>query len=61
METGFIVTVKRLKDARFPRTDEFRAQVEAVGRLRHHNLVPLQAYFQAKEERLMDMTVKLGN
>ncbi|CAM8999074.1 unnamed protein product [Rhodiola kirilowii] len=53
METGFIVTVKRLKDARFPRTDEFRARVEAVGRLRHHNLVPLRAYFQAKEERLL--------
>ncbi|CAM8936370.1 unnamed protein product [Rhodiola kirilowii] len=53
MESGFIVTVKRLKDARFPRTEEFRAHVEAIGRLRHQNLVPLRAYFQAKEERLL--------
>uniref|UniRef100_A0A7N0VAX0 Protein kinase domain-containing protein n=1 Tax=Kalanchoe fedtschenkoi TaxID=63787 RepID=A0A7N0VAX0_KALFE len=53
MESGFIVTVKRLKDARFPRTDEFKAHVEAIGRLRHLNLVPLRAYFQAKEERLL--------
>nr|QAS62428.1 pollen receptor-like kinase 2 [Sedum alfredii] len=53
METGFIVTVKRLKDAKFPKTDDFKARVEAIGRLRHQNLVPLRAYFTAKEERLL--------
>lgn len=53
MESGFIVTVKRLKDARYPRLEEFRAQMELLGRLRHPNLVPLRAYFQAKEERLL--------
>lgn len=53
MESGFIVTVKRLKDARYPRVEEFRRHVEVIGRLRHQNLVPLRAYFQAKEERLL--------
>lgn len=53
MESGFIVTVKRLKDARYPRVEEFRRQMEVLGRLRHPNLVPLRAYFQAKEERLL--------
>ncbi|KAK8490103.1 hypothetical protein V6N13_005207 [Hibiscus sabdariffa] len=53
MESGFIVTVKRLKDARYPRLEEFRRHMELIGRLRHPNLVPLRAYFQAKEERLL--------
>lgn len=53
MESGFIVTVKRLKDARYPRLDEFRRQMDVIGKLRHPNLVPLRAYFQAKEERLL--------
>lgn len=54
MESGFIVTVKRLKDARVPaRAEDFRQHVELVGNLRHPNLVSLRAYFQAKEERLL--------
>nr|XP_043606753.1 inactive leucine-rich repeat receptor-like serine/threonine-protein kinase At1g60630 [Erigeron canadensis] len=53
MESGFIVTVKRLKDARYPRVEEFRRHVDVIGRLRHQNLVPLRAYFHAKEERLL--------
>lgn len=53
MESGFIVTVKRLKDATYPGMEEFKAQIEVIGRLRHPNLVPLRAYFQAKEERLL--------
>lgn len=53
MESGFIVTVKRLKDARYPRVEEFRRHMEVVGKLRHPNLVPIRAYFQAKEERLL--------
>lgn len=53
MESGFIVTVKRLKDARYPTVEEFRRHVEVIGRLRHPNLVGLRAYFQAKEERLL--------
>ncbi|KAL2541321.1 Leucine-rich repeat protein kinase family protein [Abeliophyllum distichum] len=53
MESGYIVTVKRLKDARYPRMEEFRRHIEILGKLRHPNLVPLRAYFQAKEERLL--------
>jgi hypothetical protein len=53
MESGYIVTVKRLKDARYPRQDEFGRQMDVLGRLSHTNLVPLRAYFQAKEERLL--------
>lgn len=53
MESGYIVTVKRLKDARYPTIEEFRRHVEVLGKLRHPNLVPLRAYFQAKEERLL--------
>ncbi|KAK8604247.1 hypothetical protein V6N13_099195 [Hibiscus sabdariffa] len=53
MESGFIVTVKRLKDARYPRSEEFMRHVDLIGRLRHPNLVPLRAYFEAKEERLL--------
>ncbi|KAL3502212.1 hypothetical protein ACH5RR_036661 [Cinchona calisaya] len=53
MESGYIVTVKRLKEARYPWIEEFRSHVEVIGRLRHPNLVPLRAYFQAKEERLL--------
>ncbi|GAV90467.1 Pkinase domain-containing protein/LRR_8 domain-containing protein, partial [Cephalotus follicularis] len=53
MESGFIVTVKRLKDARYPRLEEFSRHMDLLGRLRHPNLVPLRAYFQANEERLL--------
>ncbi|CAA6665869.1 unnamed protein product [Spirodela intermedia] len=53
MESGFIVTVKRLKDSSIPGQDEFRRRIETLGQLRHPNLVPLRAYFLAKEERLL--------
>jgi len=53
MESGYIVTVKRLKDARFPKLEDFRRQMEILGRLSHPNIVPLRAYFQAREERLL--------
>lgn len=53
MESGYIVTVKRLKEARYPRLEDFRRQMEVVGRMRHPNLVAVRAFFQAKEERLL--------
>ncbi|KAH6771067.1 Leucine-rich repeat protein kinase family protein [Perilla frutescens var. hirtella] len=53
MESGYIVTVKRLKESRYPRMEEFRRHIEILGRLRHPNLVPLRAYFHAKDERLL--------
>ncbi|KAM7265827.1 hypothetical protein ACFE04_003510 [Oxalis oulophora] len=53
MESGFIVTVKRLKDSRYPRLAEFSRHMDLLGRLRHPNIVPVRAYFQAKDERLL--------
>ncbi|KAL5762869.1 hypothetical protein ACOSP7_019133 [Xanthoceras sorbifolium] len=53
LESGYILTVKRLKNARHPRLEEFRRHMDIIGRLRHPNVVPLRAYFQAKEERLL--------
>ncbi|XP_010418007.1 PREDICTED: inactive leucine-rich repeat receptor-like serine/threonine-protein kinase At1g60630 [Camelina sativa] len=53
MESGFIITVKRLKDSGFTRMEEFKRHIEILGRLKHPNLVPLRAYFQAKEECLL--------
>lgn len=57
METGFIVTVKRLREVAGREgardSEEFRRKAEELGRVRHPNIVPLRAYFQAKEERLL--------
>uniref|UniRef100_A0ACD5WKS7 Uncharacterized protein n=1 Tax=Avena sativa TaxID=4498 RepID=A0ACD5WKS7_AVESA len=56
METGFIVTVKRMRcgDAAVGvGAAEFGRRAEELGRVRHPNVVALRAYFQAKEERLL--------
>ncbi|KAE8076470.1 hypothetical protein FH972_015117 [Carpinus fangiana] len=53
MESGYIVTVKRIKDARYPMLEEFRKHMHVLGTISHPNLVPLRAYFQAKVERLL--------
>ncbi|XP_031495124.1 probable inactive receptor kinase At5g67200 [Nymphaea colorata] len=54
MERQLIVSVKRLDAgcAKLGR-EEFERRMEALGALRHPNLVPLRAYLQAKEERLL--------
>ncbi|KAL9262254.1 putative inactive receptor kinase [Drosera capensis] len=55
-ESRLIVCVKRLDAARMSAgagKDGFVRHMESVGGLRHPNLVPLRAYFQAKEERLI--------
>ncbi|KAM0868997.1 hypothetical protein ACQ4PT_040958 [Festuca glaucescens] len=56
METGFIVTVKRMRcgdAAAGVGAAEFGRRAEELGRVRHPNVVALRAYFQAKEERLL--------
>ncbi|KAM3245654.1 hypothetical protein ACQJBY_056785 [Aegilops geniculata] len=60
METGFIVTVKRMRcgDAGGAGgvgggAAEFGRRAEELGSVRHPNVVALRAYFQAKEERLL--------
>ncbi|CAN6482360.1 unnamed protein product [Victoria cruziana] len=54
MERQLIVSVKRL-DAGCAKLgkEEFERRMEALGALRHPNLVSLRAYLQAKEERLL--------
>ncbi|TKY55685.1 inactive receptor kinase [Spatholobus suberectus] len=55
LDSRLIVTVKRLDGGKTAGSDGevFERHMEAVGRLRHPNLVPLRAYFQAKGERLV--------
>ncbi|XP_020202441.1 probable inactive receptor kinase At5g67200 [Cajanus cajan] len=55
MDSRLIVTVKRLDGGNSEGSDGelFERHMEVVGRLRHPNLVPLRAYFQAKGERLV--------
>ncbi|KAI3785094.1 hypothetical protein L1987_44206 [Smallanthus sonchifolius] len=55
MDSQLIVTVKRLDAGKTAITsgEAFEKHLEAVGGLRHPNLVPVRAYFQAKQERLV--------
>ncbi|KAL0381861.1 UNVERIFIED_CONTAM: putative inactive receptor kinase [Sesamum angustifolium] len=55
MASQLIVSVKRLDACKTAITsgEEFEQHMEAVGVLRHPNLVPVRAYFQAKQERLI--------
>ncbi|XP_042499176.1 probable inactive receptor kinase At5g67200 [Macadamia integrifolia] len=55
LDNQLIVSVKRLDSAKTAITslETFEQHMESVGGLRHPNLVPLRAYFQAKEERLL--------
>ncbi|KAL1824285.1 hypothetical protein ACET3Z_011063 [Daucus carota] len=55
MDNQLTVTVKRLDAGKTAVTsgEVFERHLEAVGGLRHPNLVPVRAYFQAKQERLI--------
>ncbi|XP_047336149.1 probable inactive receptor kinase At5g67200 [Impatiens glandulifera] len=55
LDNRLIVSVKRLESSRMAGTnkEQFERHMESVGGLRHPNLVPLRAYFQAKQERLL--------
>lgn len=55
LDNRLILSVKRLDATKFAGTswEVFERHMESVGGLRHPNLVPLRAYFQAKEERLL--------
>jgi len=55
LDNRLIVSVKRLDATKMgvAGKEAFERHMEAVGRLRHPNLVPLRSYFQAKEERLL--------
>ncbi|KAF3773870.1 putative inactive leucine-rich repeat receptor-like protein kinase [Nymphaea thermarum] len=47
------VAVRRLAEGGWQRFREFEAEVEAVGRLRHANVVRLLAYYWAPDEKLL--------
>ncbi|GMH04006.1 hypothetical protein Nepgr_005845 [Nepenthes gracilis] len=55
LDNRLIVCVKRLDASKIGSAGKegFVRHMESVGALRHPNLVPLRAYFQAKEERLL--------
>lgn len=55
LDNRLIVSVKRLDAVKLAGVTQevFERHMESVGGLRHPNLVPLRAYFQAKEERLL--------
>ncbi|XP_050365674.1 probable inactive receptor kinase At5g67200 [Argentina anserina] len=55
LDNQLIVTVKRLDASKTAITSKevFDRHMDAVGGLRHPNLVPVRAYFQAKGERLV--------
>ncbi|KAE9607786.1 hypothetical protein Lal_00013442 [Lupinus albus] len=55
VESKLIMTVKRFDGGKTAETsgEVFEKQMEKVGMLRHPNLVPVRAYFQAKGERLV--------
>ncbi|KAJ8538108.1 hypothetical protein K7X08_014648 [Anisodus acutangulus] len=55
LDNRLIVCVKRLDGGRLAGTslEEFEQHMESVGGLRHPNLVPIRAYFQARQERLL--------
>lgn len=52
LEDGVVLAVKRLRDVAADR-EAFVQRIETVGRLDHENLVPLRAYYFAKEEKLI--------
>ncbi|KAL6641900.1 hypothetical protein ACP70R_020081 [Stipagrostis hirtigluma subsp. patula] len=50
---GRMVAVKRLRDANPCAREEFHRYMDLIGRLRHPNLVPLRAFYYAKQEKLL--------
>lgn len=55
LDNHLIMTVKRLDSSKTAAIGEeaFERHMDAVGVLRHPNLVPLRAHFQAQGERLV--------
>ncbi|KAE8715663.1 putative inactive receptor kinase [Hibiscus syriacus] len=55
LDNRLVVSVKRLDAGKLAATtkETFEQHMESVGGLRHPNLVPLRAYFQAQEERFL--------
>ncbi|XP_056174522.1 disease resistance protein RPV1-like [Syzygium oleosum] len=52
LEDRRTVAVKRLRDVALP-VGEFRKTVNALGAMRHENLLPLKAYYYSRDEKLL--------
>eukprot|EP01018_Ginkgo_biloba_P032900 Gb_28844 [translate_table: standard] len=50
---GIPVAVRRLGEGGAQRFKEFEAEVQAIGRIRHPNIVKLRAYYWAADEKLL--------
>lgn len=53
LSSGVMMVVKRFKQMNNAGRDEFQDHMTRLGRLRHHNLLPIVAYYYRKEEKLL--------
>ncbi|KAG6412957.1 hypothetical protein SASPL_125652 [Salvia splendens] len=53
LEDGVILAVRRLGEGGSQRFKEFQTEVEAIGKLRHPNVVTLRAYYWSVDEKLL--------
>ncbi|GER44429.1 leucine-rich repeat protein kinase family protein [Striga asiatica] len=53
LEDGVTLAVRRLGEGGSQRFKEFRTEVEAIGKLRHPNVVTLRAYYWSVDEKLL--------
>ncbi|KAB5544788.1 hypothetical protein DKX38_012900 [Salix brachista] len=53
LEDGYTLAVRRLGEGGSQRFKEFQTEVEAIGKLRHPNIVTLRAYYWSVDEKLL--------
>ncbi|CAK9326152.1 unnamed protein product [Citrullus colocynthis] len=53
LEKGLKLAVRRLEDGAYERFKEFQTEAEAIGKVRHPNIVALLAYCWSVEEKLL--------
>lgn len=53
LEDGLTLAVRRLGEGGSQRCKEFQSEVEAIGKVRHQNIVTLRAYYWSIDEKLL--------
>ncbi|XP_020599284.1 receptor protein kinase-like protein ZAR1 [Phalaenopsis equestris] len=53
LDDGLILAVRRLGDGGLQRFGEFKAEIEAIGKVKHPNIIGLRAYYWSVEEKLL--------
>lgn len=53
LEDGLTLAVRRLGEGGSQRFKEFQTEVEAIGKLRHPNIITLRAYYWSVDEKLL--------